>query len=190
MRKLKRICVNCGSNAGLLPAYVATARELGERLAVEGIEIVYGGASVGLMGAVADAALGAGGRVIGIAPKAVADKVAHSGLSELRVVGTMHERKALMFDLADGFIALPGGFGTLEELFELLTWAQLGMHTKPCGLLNTAGYYDALRRFLEDAVEQRFVRPEHGRMLLVGETVQDVLDQLRAYRAPTVGKWI
>lgn len=190
MRGLKRVCVNCGSSAGLLPDYAAAARELGERLAAERLEVVYGGASVGLMAAVADAALAAGGHVIGVVPSAIADRVGHRRLSELRIVDTMHERKSLMFDLADAFIALPGGFGTLEEMLELLTWAQLGMHAKPCGLLNAAGYYDGLLRFLDHGVEQRFVKAEHRRMLLVGDTAQDMLRQLRVYRAPTVEKWI
>ena len=190
MRGLRRICVNCGSNPGLLPEYTAVARELGGHLASEGVGIVYGGADVGLMGAVADAALAAGGHVIGVAPRAIADRVGHQRLSELRVVDTMHERKSLMFGLADAFIALPGGSGTLEEVFELLTWAQLRMHAKPCGLLNAAGYYDGLLRFLDHAVEQRFLRAEHRRMLLVSDTARDMLEQLRAYRPPTVEKWI
>lgn len=187
---MRRVCVNCGSNAGRLPDYVTAARRLGECLAGERIEIVYGGANVGLMGALADAALTAGGHVIGVVPRAIADRVGHQHLSELRIVDTMHERKSLMVDLADAFIALPGGFRTLEEVFEVLTWAQLGLHTKPCGLLNTAGYYDRLLRFLDHAVREGFVRQEHRRMLLVSDTAEDMLRRLRAYRPPTVEKWI
>ncbi|MBT3376030.1 MAG: TIGR00730 family Rossman fold protein [Lentisphaerae bacterium] len=185
-----RVCVNCGSSAGRSPAYLDEARELGAHLAAEGIELVYGGASVGLMGAVADAVLEAGGRAVGVIPKALADKVVHGGLSDLRIVDTMHERKALMFELADAFVALPGGIGTLDELFELLTWAQLGMHSKPYALLNTAGYYDGLLQFLDHTVNQRFVRPEHRQMLLVGDTVPSVLEQLRLYEPPVVEKWL
>ena len=156
-----------------------------------GITVVYGGGRVGLMGALADAALGRGGTVIGVIPQALAAKeVAHSGLTELRVVASMHERKATMAELSDAFVALPGGLGTLEELFEVLTWSQLGLHAKPCALLNVAGYYDPLLTFLEHATSERFVRAEHRHMLLVGESPQETIERLRTYVPPHVDKWL
>lgn len=188
---MKRICVYCGSSAGSNPAYLAAARELGATLLRHNIGLVYGGACVGLMGAVADTVLGGGGEVIGVMPQALVDKeVAHTGLSELHVVDSMHERKALMADLADGFIALPGGLGTLEELFEVLTWAQLGFHHKPCALLNVVGYYDGLRDFLQRASAEQFVRPEHRDLLLVEQEPEALLSAMLAYQPLQLDKWL
>jgi len=167
------------------------ARKLGAALARHGVGLVYGGASVGLMGAVADAALEAGGHVTGVIPQALVDKeIAHRGLSDLRVVGSMHERKALMADLSDGFIALPGGIGTLEELFEVWTWAQLGYHKKPCALLNVSGYYDKLMGFLDEITQRRFVREVHRAMLIVRSDAEDVIEAIKGYEAPQVAKWV
>jgi uncharacterized protein (TIGR00730 family) len=167
------------------------AHLLGTALARNGIELVYGGASVGLMGAVADAVLAEGGRVIGVMPQALVDKeIAHTGLGDLRVVGSMHERKALMAELSDGFIALPGGLGTFEELFEVWTWAQLGYHKKPCALLNVAGFYDKLAHFLDDVVERGFVKPIHRAMLIVQDEPASLIEAIRAYEPPKVEKWI
>lgn len=186
-----RLCVFCGSSAGQDPVYIETARLLGEALAANGIELVYGGASVGLMGAMADAVLAKGGHVIGVMPQALVDKeIAHAGLSDLRVVGSMHERKAMMAELSDGFIALPGGLGTFEELFEVWTWAQLGYHKKPCALLNVAGFYDKLAGFLDDVVERGFVKPIHRAMLIVKDEPAALIDAIRAYEPPKVEKWI
>jgi uncharacterized protein (TIGR00730 family) len=188
---LKRLCVFAGSSGGARPAYRTAAESLGRELARRDIELVYGGAHVGLMGAVADAVLTAGGRVIGVIPSSlVAKEVAHHGLTDLRVVSSMHERKALMADLSDGFLALPGGWGTWEELFEVLTWAQLGLHRKPCGVLNVDGYFDGLLAFVEHAVAEGFVRREHGQMLLVALEPVALLDQLASYQAPVVEKWL
>ena len=191
MRGMKRICVFSGSSPGARPEYREAAGDLGRTLAQQGLGLVYGGAKVGLMGVLADAALAAGGEVIGIIPQALVDKeVAHMGLTELQVVASMHERKAQMAELSDGFIALPGGMGTLEELAEIMTWAQLGMHRKPCGVLNVAGYYDGLTRFLDHAVAERFVAQGHRDMLLVATTAADVIAKFRVYAAPVVEKWI
>jgi uncharacterized protein (TIGR00730 family) len=186
---MKHICVFCGSNLGAQPEYVEAARHLGQVLAARQITLVYGGARVGTMGEIADSVLAAGGHVIGVIPQALADKVAHPGLSDLRVVPSMHERKALMADLADGFIALPGGLGTFEEFFEVLTWAQLGMHHKPCGLLNVRGYYQPLMDFLDQAVAQRFLKAEHRAMALIDDDPVRLLDQFRTYRPPSINKW-
>lgn len=166
------------------------ARRLGQVLADGGYELVYGGADVGLMGEVANTVMKAGGIVRGIIPESFAHKVSHRGLTELRVVASMHERKKIMFDLSDAFIALPGGFGTLEEVAEILTWAQLGLHAKPCGLINVDGYFDCLLSFLNGAVEKGFMKSEHLNMLLVAAEPTELLDQLSAYRAPTVEKWV
>jgi uncharacterized protein (TIGR00730 family) len=186
-----RVCVFCGSSPGARPAYRAAAEALGQALAKRGIGLVYGGASVGLMGAVADAALAAGGEVIGVLPRALATReLCHERLTELRLVDSMHERKAQMGDLADGFLALPGGVGTLEELFEILTWAQLGLHAKPCAVLEVGGYFAPLLAFLDRAVAERFVRPEHRAMLLVGDEPEPLLDAMATYRAPRTEKWI
>ena len=188
---MPRVCVFSGSSPGADLAYRAAARDLGLRLAERGVEVVYGGASVGLMGAVADAALEVGGRVIGVIPRSLVDReVAHPGLSELRVVGSMHARKALMAELSDAFVALPGGVGTLEELFEVYTWNQLGLHAKPLGLFNVRGYFDGLVRFLDHAVAERFVTRTHRDMLLVAEDVAALLDGLTAWEAPVQPKWI
>jgi uncharacterized protein (TIGR00730 family) len=189
---LTRICVFAGSSPGARPEYLATARELGRALAERRIAVVYGGGGVGLMGALADAALAAGGEVIGVIPESlVAREVAHRGLADLRIVSSMHERKALMADLSDAFVALPGGWGTLEEFFEVLTWAQLGLHSKPCGLLNVGGYFDGLLAFLNHAVDERFVRAENGRLVIVATSVEQMLLELDRYEAPpSTGKWI
>jgi len=184
------VCVNCGSSPGALPAYTEAARALGMLLADKRITLVYGGARVGLMGAVADAALARGGRVVGVVPSSINDRVGHNGLTELHVVTTMHERKKLMFDLSDAFIALPGGLGTFEEIFEVLTWAQLGHHAKPCGFLNVCGYYDQLIAFLDHAVEQRFVKPAHRAMILVDGTPAGLLARCAAYRPAKAEKWL
>jgi len=188
---MDRICVYCGSSPGRLPEYSDAARMLGHELAARKLGLVYGGASVGVMGAVADAILEKGGEAIGVIPYALATReVAHSGLDDLFVVDSMHERKAKMAELSDGFIALPGGWGTIEEIFEMLTWAQLGFHQKPCGLLNIAGYYDHLFTFLEHAIDQRFVREEYRPMIMMEETASDLLDRYQQYQAPSVRKWI
>lgn len=188
---MKTICVYCGSNPGLLPDYRASARALGQELAARGLGLVYGGASVGVMGAVADAVLEKGGKVTGVIPSSLATReVAHTRLDELIVVSSMHERKARMADLSDGFIALPGGWGTIEEMFEMLTWAQLGFHEKPCGLLNAASYYDHLFAFLEHAIGQQFVKEENRPMIMMDDSAASLLDRFERYRAPRVRKWI
>tara|TARA_R110000782_G_scaffold247564_3_gene334366 strand:- start:930 stop:1469 length:540 start_codon:yes stop_codon:yes gene_type:complete len=179
---MKNICVYCGSSSGRRPEYSYAARSLAKALTSRGIGLVYGGASVGIMGEIADAVLASGGEVIGVIPQALADKeVAHEGLTGLKVVGSMHERKQVMMDLSDGFIALPGGLGTQEELFEVLTWAQLGLHTKPCGLLNVEGYYDKLCAFLNHAVGEQFVKTHHREMLLVENSPEKLLTLMETY---------
>ena len=191
MHTLRRLCVYCGSKAGNLPDYAEAAHALGARLAEEGVGLVYGGASVGLMGVVADAVLGGGGEALGVLPHGLAAKeVAHPGLTELFLVNSMHERKALMADLADGFVALPGGLGTLEEVAEALTWAQLGIHHKPCGLLNVAGFFDGLVAYLDHAAAEGLLRPEHRALLVVAETPEALLDRFRAYHPPEIPQWI
>ena len=188
---MRRICVYCGANPGNDPAFRAAAETLAESLARQGLGLVYGGASVGLMGALADTMLQAGGEVIGVIPRVLVEReVAHAGLSELRVVESMHQRKAAMAELADGFIALPGGFGTLEEIFEILTWSQLGLHRKPCGLLNVNGYYRGLVEFLDRAVDSGLLREENRRMLLVAETPARLLDLFHGYQPPPVEQWL
>jgi len=189
---MKRLCVFCGSSAGGQPGYAEAAREFGGLLARQGLGLVYGGGHVGLMGVLADAVLGGGGEVIGVIPQALVEReMAHPGLTELRVVGTMHQRKALMADLADGFAALPGGYGTGDELFEILTWAQLGLHTRPIGLLNTAGYFDALLAWLDQMVREQFLWPEHRRLLLTADSPAALLQLLlQPPPAEPVGKWI
>jgi uncharacterized protein (TIGR00730 family) len=188
---MKRLCVFCGSSFGDDPAYLAAARDLGQLLAASGIGLVYGGASVGLMGAVADAALAAGGEVIGVLPQGLRDReVGHNGLTELHIVATMHERKALMADLADGFIALPGGIGTLEEFCEILTWAQLGVHAKPCGLLDIADYYAPLIAFFDRMVAARFLRAEDRARVIVARDPATLLDRFADYSAPPADKWL
>jgi uncharacterized protein (TIGR00730 family) len=188
---VRRLCVFSGSSPGAHPEYAQAARELGGALAAEGIALVYGGASVGLMGVVADAALDAGADVVGVIPQALVDReIAHPRVADLRVVGSMHERKALMADLADGFVALPGGMGTLEELFEVYTWTQLGLHSKPLGLLDVRGYYAQLAAFLDHAVEERFLTPEHREMLVVEERADAMIAAFRNWRPPVRTKWI
>ncbi len=187
---MKRVCVNCGSSPGARPEYVGAATSLGRTLAEKGIDLVYGGAEVGLMGAVADAVLEGGGSVIGVIPEFLDDKVGHARLSELHVVKDMHERKDKMARLSDGFIAAPGGMGTLEEIFEALTWAQLGLHGKPCGFLNVGGYYDHLLGFLDHAMEERFIKPEHRDMVIVETASEALVQKLMNYEAPVVDKWL
>ena len=188
---MARICVFAGSNPGALDDYAEAARKLGQALVSHGMALVYGGANIGLMGILADTVLDCGGEVIGVIPGHLAAKeVAHPGLSELRVVGSMHERKTIMSDLSDGVVALPGGLGTLEELFEMLTWAQLGLHGKPCGILNVAGYFDRLLAFLDHAVDQRFVTAGHRRMLLSDSDATSLLDRMSGYVAPRGEKWL
>lgn len=182
---MRRLCVFCGANAGRDPIYREAAQALGSLLAREGIGLVYGGASIGLMGAVADAARAAGGEVIGVIPRALMKReIAHAGLADLRVVGSMHERKALMAELADGFIALPGGVGTLEELFEVWTWVHLGLHRKPCALLDVAGFYSGLARFLDHVDGEGFLRAGVRDMLLVERDPVRLLTAMRDWRAP------
>lgn len=188
---MKRICVFCGSSSGGNPVYLEAARRVGRTLASRGLGLVYGGGSVGLMGAVADATLAAGGEVVGVIPRALQlRELAHAKLTTLHVVGSMHERKAKMAELAHGFIALPGGMGTLEEFAEILTWAQLGLHARPCGLLDVAGYYRPLTAFFDQAVAEGFVRSEHRRLVLVAEDPDALLDEFVAWRPPQVERWI
>ncbi len=184
---LKRICVFCGSRRGRRPEYVAAARAVGSTLGRRGIGLVYGGGGVGVMGELADAALAHDGEVIGVIPHSLLEwEVGHTRIADLRVVDTMHERKALMASLSDGFIALPGGYGTLEELFEVLTWAQLGLHPKPCGLLNVGGYFDPLLRLVDHMVEEGFLRDEHRSLLLDDTDVEALLARLSAYEPPVI----
>ena len=191
MPELSSICVFCGSNGGADPAYLDAAEAVGRGLAQRGVRVVYGGATVGMMGALAEAVRGAGGEVVGVIPQSIFDReIGHTGLDDLRVVGSMHERKALMAELSDAFIALPGGIGTLEELFEVYTWAQLGIHSKPLGLIDVAGYYQPLVAFLDHAVQERFLRPETRSLLAVGESLDDLLAQLETWEPVTVHKWI
>lgn len=191
--RIQHICVFCGSSPGARPLYMQAARQLGQTLARRGLTLVYGGAKVGTMGQLAQAALDAGGHVIGVIPRALAEmEVAHTGLPDLRVVGSMHERKALMADLADAFIALPGGLGTIEEFFEVLCWAQLGLHAKPCGLLNVGGYYDRLTAFLDHGVQEQFMRAAHRELVLVEQNEGALLDAFERYQTPHADKaeWI
>jgi uncharacterized protein (TIGR00730 family) len=188
---LRAVCVFCGSNSGARPIYIEAAQEVGRAIAERGVDLVYGGAAVGLMGALADAALAAGGKVIGVIPKALVEReISHSGLTEMHEVGSMHERKAIMADRSDAFLALPGGAGTLEETFEAWTWAQLGHHKKPVGLLNVDGFFDLLLAFLDNQCRELFVRPEHRKMLVVESDPRRVLDRFEAYQPPVVEKWI
>lgn len=188
---MKRVCVFAGSSLGAASEYTTAARHLGQVLAGRGLGLVYGGASVGLMGAVADAVLEAGGHVTGVIPDAlVAREIAHLGVSELRIVSSMHARKLLMSELADAFVALPGGLGTLEELFEVLTWAQLGLHRKPCGLLDVNGYFEGLLAFIDHAVEERFVRREYRQMLAVSTSADALLETIGRHAPPAVEIWI
>lgn len=191
MSAIASVCVFCGSSPGGDPAYMAAARAMGGLIAARGLRLVYGGAKVGLMGAVADGALAAGGEVIGVLPQALTDKeIAHTGLSRLEIVASMHERKARMAELSDAFVALPGGAGTLEEIFEIWTWGQLGFHAKPAAFLNVRGYYDGLRAFVDHAVGEAFLKAPHRDMLIFREDATQVLDALAAYVPPPVEKWI
>lgn len=190
---MKWICVFCGSSPGLGPEYLYAAQQLGYALAERGLGLVYGGAKVGTMGRIAEATLEKGGEVIGVIPKGLLEKeVAFTRLTDLRVVDSMHERKALMADLSDGFIALPGGLGTIEEFFEVATWAQLGIHPKPCGLLNVKHYYDRLMDFLDHTVGEKFVELEHRSMIMVDENPESLLQQFGTYHPPTIdkAKWV
>ena len=187
----RSICVFCGSNAGVTPVYAEAATALGETLARQDIRVVYGGGSVGLMGALASAAMRAGGEVIGIIPAALDRReIANRTITELHVVETMHERKALMAELSDAFISMPGGYGTFEELFEVVTWAQLGIHDKPIGLLNVAGYYDPLLAFLDSAVATGFLRSEHLDLLVRDSDIDALLERMRTHQPPAVQKWL
>jgi hypothetical protein len=188
---IQRVCVFCGSNPGNSPEYAEAARQLGTTLAERGLGVVYGGSSVGLMGRVADAALAAGGEVVGVIPKKLrAKEIFHKGLTKLHVVDSMHERKALMAKLSDAFIALPGGIGTLEEFFEALTWNQLGYHAKPCGLLDVKGYYTCLAEHMDRMVNEGFLVQDHRNMVLTDATPHGLLDQFETYDPPQVDKWI
>jgi uncharacterized protein (TIGR00730 family) len=188
---MKRLCVYCGSRPGSQPDYTEAAENLARALVRRKIEVVYGGASVGTMGVLANTVLAEGGHVIGIIPQAIVDReVVHRGLSDLRVVTSMHERKVLMAELSDGFIALPGGLGTLDEVFETLTWGQLGLHQKPCGLLNIRDYYRGLIDFLDHAVAERFITDVHRAMLLVEEEPERLLEHFERYQVPAVAKWV
>ncbi|WP_445367546.1 TIGR00730 family Rossman fold protein [Methylomonas sp. BW4-1] len=191
MTTINSICIYCGSSAGRIEAYGAAAQALAAALVDHNIRLIYGGAGIGIMGTVADQVLKLGGQAIGVIPKALAHKeVAHPNLTELHVTQSMHERKMLMAELADGFIALPGGIGTLEELFEIWTWAQLGFHQKPCGVLNVAGYYDALISFLDHVTAEQFVKPHHRGMLMVESDPNLLLDRYVSYQAPAVKQWV
>jgi uncharacterized protein (TIGR00730 family) len=191
MKKIASLCVYCGSAAGNSPAYADAARALGRELVRRDIGLVYGGGNVGLMGAIADEVMSNGGRATGVIPEALMKReVGHHGLTELHVVKDMHERKAMMADLSDGFIAMPGGFGTLEELFEVTTWAQLGLHQKPIGLLNVNGFYDALTGFASHLVGQGFVRPDHAQLLMHAPDASGLLDQFERYVPNIKVKWL
>jgi len=188
---MKRICVFCGSSAGSRPEYRAAAEEMGSELARRSIGLVYGGGIVGLMGVLADAVLKAGGEAVGVIPKHLLEReIGHKGLTKLHVVRSMHERKALMADLSDAFVAMPGGFGTLEEFCEVVTWAQLGLHAKPCGLLNVLGYYSPLLAMFDHAMEERFLKPENRRLVLARESAPDLLLALEEWRPLRVEKWL
>jgi len=186
-----RICVFCGSNSGMRPEYLQAARDTGMALVERGLALVYGGANIGLMGEIANAVLARDGEVIGVIPESlVAREIAHTRLTELRVVKSMHERKMLMGDLADAFIALPGGYGTLDEFFEIITWAQLGLHRKPCGVLNVCGYYDQLLNFLDQAVEEEFLRQQNRKLVLEAKDARILLDHFEQYQPVQTIKWI
>ena len=192
LRPVERICVFCGASPGARPEYAEAARELARLLTADGIGVVYGGGGVGLMGALADAVIAAGGELTGVIPRALVDReIAHRDVMDMRVVGSMHERKAVMADLSDAFVALPGGIGTLEELFEVYTWAQLGLHSKPCGLLDVEDYYSGLAAFLDHAVEERFLREEHRAALMVEREPERLIERLREFEPEAVTpKWI
>ena len=188
---MKAICVYCGSSPGRLDVYASAARALGQAMVERDLGLVYGGASIGLMGLIADTVMQLGGRAVGVIPKGLARKeVVHRHLTELHVTKSMHERKTLMAELSDGFIAMPGGIGTFEEIFEIWTWAQLGIHAKPCGLLNVAGYYDALTTFLDHAAAEQFLKPDQRSLLMVEQQPQALLDRFASYQPPSVRKWL
>ena len=188
---MKSICVFCASSMGNNPVYGETAFELGKTLAENNIDLIYGGAQVGLMGKLADGALSKNGRVTGIIPEFLKTKeIEHNGLTELISVNTMHERKSGMHKMSDGFIALPGGFGTMEELFEILTWAQLSLHKKPIGILNINGYYDPLIQLIEKMIDEHLLKNEYKGILLISDSIEDLLSQMNLYEAPVLGKWI
>jgi uncharacterized protein (TIGR00730 family) len=188
---MKRICVFCGSNAGAQPEYANAARALAATLVHEGLELVYGGGRVGLMGVIADEVLRLGGQVIGVIPRKLWEReVGHTSLTDLRVVETMHERKALMAELSDGFIALPGGLGTIEEIFEIWTWAQLGIHHKPIGFLNVLDYYTPLMTFLDHAQSEKLIRPQHRGIAIVDRDAAAMLQRFRVFTTPNVEKWM
>jgi uncharacterized protein (TIGR00730 family) len=192
LNRVERICVFCGASPGARPEYAVAAEELARLLAADGLGVVYGGGGVGLMGRLADASLEAGGEITGVIPRALVDKeIGHRDVADMRVVESMHERKALMAELADAFVALPGGLGTLEELFEVYTWSQLGLHRKACGLLDVEGYYTGIAAFLDHAVSERFLRSEHRELLIVEREPAAMLERLRSFRPATVQpKWI
>jgi len=188
---MKRVCVYCGSSTGNQPVYREAAEAMGSILAARGIGLVYGGGNVGLMGLVADAVLAGGGEVIGVIPQSLADReIAHAGVTDLRIVDSMHTRKWMMADLSDAFIAMPGGFGTFEEFFEAVTWTQLGVHRKPCGLLNAGGFYSPLAIFIDQAVTEGFIKPVHRATVIVDDDPARLLDGLASVTLPDVPKWI
>lgn len=188
---LKSICVFCGSSSGANPSYLEAARNLGKVIAEKNIRLVYGGGNVGIMGEIANSVLKNGGKVSGVIPKSLFDKeLAHKGLTELIVVDTMHERKAKMSELSDGFIALPGGIGTIEEFFEVMTWAQLGFQVKPCGLMNVTGYYDALVNFMDHMTYEKFLRPEHRKIMIVEQEPLKLIEGLNDYKPSYNEKWL
>ncbi len=191
MTHMKRICVFCGSSAGSQPEYRACAEQLGAELTRRKIGLVYGGGNVGLMGAIADSVLEAGGEALGVIPEhLVTREIGHNRLTKLHIVRSMHERKALMSDLSDAFIALPGGFGTLEEFFEVLTWSQLGLHAKPCGIVNVLGYYTPLLRMLDHAVDERFLKPQNRALVIARETPSELLQTFEDWHPVQVEKWL
>jgi len=188
---MKSLCVYCGSNAGSKPAYTERAIALGDRIAKEGMTLVYGGGNVGLMGVVADAVLAAGGEVVGVIPEQLVNwEVAHKGVTRLEIVANMHERKKRMFDLSDGFVALPGGFGTLDEMFEMLTWRQLGIGDKPCAFLDVDGFYAPLMGMIDRMVEERFLHPEQREDLWHGDDLNAMVEWMRAYTPAQADKWM
>lgn len=190
-RKFKRLCVFCGSSHGANVAYAEAAKNLGSEFARHGVALVYGGGNVGLMGVIADAVLAGGGEVIGVIPESlIAKELGHRGIQDLRVVKTMHERKAMMAELSDGFIAMPGGIGTFEEFFEIVTWAQLGFHSKPCALLNVNGFYDPLLHLIDHAIAEHFVKPKQRDLVLVEPDFSKLLERMAHHHVPHEPKWI
>ncbi len=187
---MKRICVFCGARRGGRPTFAQGARELGTAIAARDLELVFGGGHVGLMGVLADAVLDAGGRAVGVIPHALVEReLAHPRVQDMRIVDSMHERKALMAELSDAFVAMPGGLGTLEEFFEALTWSQLGIHSKPVALLNVDNYFDSLLKFVSAAAEEGFIRTEHERLILSASSAAEVMDHIERFRPPTVHPW-